>query len=203
MLSQLGAAEVGLRILPDRPEIEPVLLRLVQNVRDDNHEIDNSDFKLFSALFILVDGELSRTHLMSDAPPFYRRLASLAQAALIHRVLIRSGFEYKSFSEWAFGSRLEQYYMQSLADMRIEPRWIPDLAINASQIKAYFFGRLIIAGKAFSGNMGKGELRETILGNGKESLGALSSFPYSCYPGPLEGSGRESQRIARRLGSCH
>ena len=209
MLSRLGAIEVGLRILSDRPEVEPILLRLVQSVRDDDLEIDNSDFNLFSALFVLVDGELSRTHLMSNAPPFYRRLASLAQAALIHRVLFRPGADYKRFSEWALGNCLKYCYMQSLADMRIEPRWIPDLVINVSQIKAYFFGRLMIAGKAFSGNIGEGELRETILGNGKKSLRALFPFPYPCYPGPLEGSEESpnalpedlARAIEERLGS--
>ena len=34
--SQLGAIEVGLRILPSRPEIEPVLIRLIEQIRDDD-----------------------------------------------------------------------------------------------------------------------------------------------------------------------
>jgi hypothetical protein len=187
MLSRLGAFEVGLRILPQRPEIEPFLIRLVYCIRDDNLECEQCDFKLFSALFVLVDGELSRTHLMSETPPFYRRLASLAHAALIHRVIVQCGIEYKSFYEWAYNSRFEHYYMQSLADMRTEPRWSPDL-IDASQIKEDFFGRLMIAGNCYSENLGGGELCETILGNSEESLPSLSSFFRPYYPGPLEGS---------------
>jgi hypothetical protein len=80
-LSQLGEIEVGLRILPEIPEIEPYIIRLVETVRDDNVEDSSKGLKLLSALFILVDGELSRTRLMSAEPPFYRRLASLSQAA--------------------------------------------------------------------------------------------------------------------------
>ena len=186
-LSRLGAFEVGLRVLPERPEVEPFLLRLVHRIRDDDVEGNVSDFKLFSALFVLVDGELSRTRLMAGEPPFYRRLASLSQAALIHRQLVQSGIDYESFSDWAFSNRGEYYYMQSLADMRAEPRWNPDL-VAAPQMKADFFGRIMIAGNNFAGNIGEGELRETILGNGEQSLIKLSEFPRPYFPGPLEGA---------------
>ncbi len=187
MLSRLGAFEVGLRIRSLRPEIEPFLLRLVLRIRDDDLESDQSDFRIFSSLFMLVDGELSRIRLMSDTPPFYRRLASLAHAALIHREIVQSGIEYKSFYEWAFGARFEYYYLQSLADLRIEPRWIPDLT-DESLLKEYFFGRLMIAGQNYSEILGVGELRETVLGDGKHSLAKLSSLLGPEYPGPLEGA---------------
>lgn len=187
LLSRLGAFEVGLRICQRRPEVKPFLLSLVHCIRDDDLESDQSDFKLLSSLFVLVDGELSRTHLMSDTPPFYRRLASLAQAALLHRVIVQSGIEYKSFYEWAFSLRFESYYMQSFTDMRTEPRWNPDL-VDASQIKEDFFGRLMIAGNNYSENLGEGELREAILGDSEQSLAKLSSFFRPYYPGPLEGA---------------
>ena len=96
-ISQLGAIEVGLRILPSRPEIEPVLIRLIEQIRDDNVDGQASGFKLLSALFLLVDGELSRTRLLSAEPPFYRRLAALSQAALIHRQLVNSSVDIDKF----------------------------------------------------------------------------------------------------------
>ncbi len=37
-ISQLGAIEVGLRVLSDRPEIEAVHMRLVEKIRDDDIE---------------------------------------------------------------------------------------------------------------------------------------------------------------------
>ena len=125
MLSRLGAFEVGLRILPNRPEVKPFLLRLVHRIRDDDTEGKASEFNLFSALFVLVDGELARTRLLAKEPPFYRRLASLSQAALIHRQLVQCGIDYDHFSKWSFSNRGEHFYMQSLADMRVEPRWEP------------------------------------------------------------------------------
>ena len=187
MLSRLGAFEVGLRILPDRPEVEPFLLRLVHRIREDDVEGKASEFKLFSALFVLVDGELARTRLLAEEPPFYRRLAALAQAALIHRQLVQCGIDYDHFSKWAFSNRGEHFYMQSLADMRSEPRWNPDLAA-APQMQADFFGRIMIAGKNFQANLGDGELRDTILGTRKQSLIKLCEFPLPYLPGPLEGA---------------
>ncbi|MFT6401033.1 MAG: hypothetical protein ACJA2D_000339 [Pseudohongiellaceae bacterium] len=198
MLSLLGAFEIGLRILPQRPELDPLLVRLVHRIRDDNLESEQCEFKLFSSLFVLVDGELSRTRLLSETPPFYRRMASLAHAALIHRVIIQGGIEYKSFYEWAFNSRFEDYYMQSLADMRTEPRWNPDL-IDPSQIKEDFFGRLMIAGNIFSEHFGESELRETILGNNEKSLAKLSSFFRPYYPGPLEGRDDSPNQLPKEL----
>ena len=187
MLSHLGAFEVGLRIIPERPEVEQFLLRLVNRIRNDDVDSKVSEFKLLSALFVLVDGELSRTHLMSEEPPFYRRLASLAQAALLRRQFVQSGINFDRFFRWAFDHRGEHFYMQSLADMRAEPRWIPDLAV-ASQMKEEFFGRIIIAANKFKQNIRPGELYDTVLGNGKQSISKLCEFPLPYLPGPLEGA---------------
>ena len=124
---------------------------------------------------------------MADVPPFYRRLASLAQAALIQRQLIRLEVDYTDTSEWAFGARAEQFYVQSLSDMRIEPRWNPELAA-APQMKADFFGRIMIAASHFKENMQPGELRDVVLGDKPKSLATLAEFPYPYFPGPLEGA---------------
>ena len=92
-ISQLGAIEVGLRVLPERPEIQPFLRRLIVQIRDDDVYGSESRFKLLSIVFRLVDGELSRTRLFSECPPFFRRLASLSQAALICRQYVNLGVE--------------------------------------------------------------------------------------------------------------
>lgn len=185
-ISQLGGVEVGLRVLSERPEIEPFLFRLVEQIRDDDVDGHTSGFKLLSALFIFVDGELSRSRLLSDVPPFYRRLASLAQAALIQREIVASPIVINSFCEWALSSRGEQFHLQSLADMRLEPRWNPNWAA-ASQLKAEFFGRLMIAAKNFEKNITSSELRGLLLGSEAGSLLSMIEFPRPYYPGPLEG----------------
>ena len=187
MLSRLGAFEVGLRILPDRPEVEPFLLGLMQRIRDDDAGGRGSEFKLFSSLFVLVDGELARTRILADSPPFYRRLASLAQAALIHRELVQAGIDYDKFSNWAFNNRAEKFYMQSLTDMRIESRWSPYFAA-ADQMQADFLGRIVIAGNVMKENLVSGELLDTILGDGDQSIIKRYGFLRPFYSGPLEGT---------------
>jgi len=186
-ISQLGAIEVGLRIFPSRPEIESNLIRLIEQVRDDDVERGESSFKLTSALFFLVYGELSRIRLFISEPPFYRRLAALAQAALIHRQLLDSGADLSSFCDWALSNCVQQFYIQSLADMRIEPRWKPWYA-EASQMKAEFFGRIMNAAVKYEKNIEGSRLYDVIRGTGSESLSSLSKFPYPFFPGPLEGA---------------
>jgi hypothetical protein len=168
-------------------EVEPFLLRFVCKIRDDNVNSKDSEFNLFSALFVLVDGELARTRLLANSPPFYRRLASLAQAALIQRQLMQCGIDYGHFSKMAFSNRGEHFYMQSLADMRTEPRWTPGF-VEASQLQADLFGRIIIAGNAFKANFEEGELRNIILGDGELSLIKQCEFPRPYLPGVLEGT---------------
>lgn len=186
-LSQMGAIEVGLRVLPERPEIEPLLVRLVEQIRNDDVNNTSSQFKLLSALFILVDGELSRIRCFSDAPPFYRRLASLAQASLIQREAVAATVEPAHLYEWALSNRIEQFYLQSLADMRLEPHWKPDFA-DASHMKADFCGRLVSAGKTFEKNITTNELRLLLLGSESDNILSKTEPLFAFLPGPLEGS---------------
>lgn len=186
-ISQLGAIEVGLRVLPSRPEIEQTLIRLIKQIRDDDVDGQRSNFKLLSALFCLVDGELSRIRLLSAEPPFYRKLAALSQAALIHRQLVNSTVDIDHFSKWAFSNHGWQWYLQSLADMRLEPRWDPEFVV-ASQMKAEFFGRIIISAKTYEQNIIGSEIYDLVLAYKTGSLQSLID-PFSSYlPGPLEGT---------------
>lgn len=187
-ISQLGVIEVGLRIIPERPGIEPVLIRLIEQIRDDKVDGANSGFRLLSALFILVDGELSRSRLLSSEPPFYRRLASLAQAALIHRQFVNSGMPLDSFCDWALSVCGNHYQLQTLADLRLEPRWGPNLA-SPSQMQAEFFGRIMITARNHEENIRNSKLRDLVLGTGRRSLPSLGEFFRPYFPGPLEGGG--------------
>ena len=185
-ISQLGAIEVGLRVLPSRSEIEQPLIHLIEQVRDDDIEREMSGFKLLSALFCLVDGQLSKTRLLSAEPPFYRRLAALSQATLIHRQLVSSPVDIEQFIEWALSNR-EGVYLQSLADMRLEPRWDPNFVMG-SHIRADFFGRIIIAAKKYEQNIMGSQIYDLVLTNKDESLQLFSNFLETWLPGPLEGT---------------
>lgn len=192
-ISQLGAIEVGLRALSDRPEIEAVLICLIEQIMGDKAEEKASGFKLLSALFVLVDGEFSRTRLFAAEPPFYRRLAALAQAALVHRQLVNSVIGVDSFCEWVLENRGQLFYLQSLADLRTEPRWEPEL-VSAFQLKEEFLGRIMIAANNYKENIKSTELRELVIGTKSGSINSLSSFPHPYLPGPLEG-GEDSQNM--------
>ena len=200
LLSRLGAIEIGMRLIPQCSEIEPYVIRLAQEIRDDDDGSANSEFKLFSALFVLVDGEISRSRVFSRHPPFYRRLASMAHAALIQRQLVQCGVDHAHFSEWAFGCRAEDFYMQSLADMRVEPRWNPDLA-GHRQLKLEFLGRIVLAANSLEENIGTGDLYELVLGEHSGSLHSLAEFPFSFFPGPLEGHGVSPNVLPDELAS--
>ena len=186
-ISQLGGIEVGLRVLPECPEIRPALMQLLELIRDDDPEKPGNGFRLLSSLFLLVDGELSRTRLLSGYPPFYRRLAALAQAALISRQTINLGKAANSFCEWATGVGGGRHISQSLADMRLEPRWYPDFS-DASRIKSYFCGRIVNAASSYKQNIADDEILDLILGENPESINSLSPHTSKFFPGPLEGT---------------
>ena len=185
-ISQVGAIEVGLRILGSRPEIEEALCRLIEEVRKDEGNEQASGFRLLSALFWLVNGEVARMRLFPSEPPFYRRLAVLSQAALIYRQLVELRVDVNQFGEWARG-RPQWHYLQSFTDMRLEPRWNPDYA-SEGQIKADFIGRILIAARRFESNVKGTRIWDLVLGNEADSLRSLSHPVYSFLPGPLEGA---------------
>lgn len=185
-ISQLGAIEVGLRVLPSRPDIEQALIRLIEQIRNDDIDGQASGFKLLSALFCFVDGELSRTRLFSSEPPFYRRLAALSQAALIYRQLVSSSVDIDQFSEWAFNN-CGGFYLQSLVDMRSEPRWDPEF-VMASQMKADFFGRILNAAKKYEHNITGSQIYNLVFGDEAGSLQPFNDFLETWFPGPLEGT---------------
>ena len=187
LLSKLGAIEIGLRILPTYPDIESALVRLVKQIRDDDVDNRTSGFKLLAALFILADGEIARSRLILKEPPFYRRLASIAQAALIHQQYVSYGIATDEICEWAQKCRIEQFYMQSLTDLRQEPRWNPSLS-SAFQMKAEFLGRILIAASEHCENIKDSPLHNLILGTEVGSISSLIEFPSWCLPGPLEGT---------------
>jgi hypothetical protein len=196
--SQLGAIEVGLRAFPSKPEIEPILIRLVEQIRDDDVDGKDSGFKLFSALFIAIDSELSKIRLFTSEPTFYRRLAVMSQAALVHRQLVNSGVEIDSLYEWALSNHGGQYYMQSFADMRVEPRWDPNFA-EPSQIKAHFISRIMFAANNYQQNIEGSKLYDLILGTNSESLYPSDNFLSLFFPGPLDGAEKSTNDLPDQI----
>ncbi|MDB5583730.1 MAG: hypothetical protein JWR80_8906 [Bradyrhizobium sp.] len=138
-------------------------------------------FDILSALIVVVDGELSRSGILADWPPFRRRNAAIAHATQALR-LIGTGLDAEAFAKWAYGIRGHRFVLQSLIDMRVEPRWEPEL-VDGQQLVQEVVGRVLHA--ANSAKLGQGPLRAILLGKKNSFLAAAG--PQYCWPGPLEG----------------
>lgn len=75
MFSKLGAIELGLTVVHEWVEVESHLIKMIEEIQNENPKEDGSRFRILSSLIILVEGKLSRTRLLKDKPPFWRRLA--------------------------------------------------------------------------------------------------------------------------------
>ncbi|MEJ1418925.1 MAG: hypothetical protein RPU91_17930 [Candidatus Sedimenticola sp. (ex Thyasira tokunagai)] len=190
-VSQLGAIEIGLSIMGRQPKIEPLVKDMIEQIRDDNVDGKQSRFQLLSALIIFVEGELAYTRVLREKPPFWRRLASIAQASLIEREIIGQAVDIAGFSRWTIQIGGQSFYLQTMVDLYREPRWHPDL-VSPQQLKSEFIGRIINAANQNESSINAPAIRELLFGKTPESLQSLVEFPFPYLPGPLEG-GIESQ----------
>lgn len=190
LVSQVGAVEIGLRIIHLDRRLEEPLLTLVRTIAQKSPSEGSDRYKLTSSLIILVDGELSRLSLFRSRPPFLRRLAAIAQASLIERVLIAAEIDGDHFADWATSGRGQRFFLQSLVDLREEPRWLPDF-MSPEQLRFELLSRLVGAADRHKAKIPEGDLKNLLLGDGESSLRSQMTFPFSYIPGPLEG-GQES-----------
>jgi hypothetical protein len=184
--SQVAAVEVGLGIVHRHPEIEVSLMRIVQAILADNPADEDGRLKLTASLVIFVDGELARLGILRDQQPYWRRLVAIAQASLIERELVEVGVHSSRFADWAASGRGQLFFLQSLVDLRQEPRWLPDF-MDPEQLKLEFLGRITGAGARYAKTLPEGALRDLVCGEGPESVSAAMKFPQAWLPGPLEG----------------
>ena len=159
---------------------------MIQVIGADDPEDPAGRLKLLSGLVVLVDGEISRRSIARQRPPFWRRLASIAHAALIEREVLDAELAPTVFSEWALESGGAHYYMQSLVDLRQEPRWYPD-GMTPKQLQAEMLGRVRNAAERYRKNVRSGELTSLLWGEGS-AVQSRKIIPYAFLPGPLEAS---------------
>lgn len=196
VISLIGGVEIGVRVMETHPEIEPYLIKLIEKLRDDDLECASKGIRLFSTLVVLVDGELSRLKLFFDKPPFYRRLASFTHAALIHRQLVSLNVEVEKFEKWVYKNQGMNFYTQSFADMRVEPRWSPDMLEN-TQVKFDLLGRIMIAAGPHKNKFTEMEIHSVLFGDNPKSVLSNTHFMKSYMPGPLEGAEGTSPDIPK------
>ncbi len=181
-LSQLGAIEVGCRLSVDRPELNPALNKLVDLMRTDDTTAESSGFRAYSLLYVLVSSELSARSQLAGDPPFYRRLAALAQAAVIQRQMVAAGIALK---DSAFESVVGEYFLRALVDLRLEPRRHPTLAL-AERLRAHFLWRIVRAADRYQSETEAGLIRELRHVMGPEQIRQAGDEFVLYAPGPLK-----------------
>ena len=192
--SQVAGLEVGLSVVNRFPSIEPLLIGIATQIRDDDPADVRGRLKLTSNLFIFVDGELARIGIFRNKPPFWRRLAAIAQASIIERKLIGLGIVSADAADWPAQGRGQHFFMQTLADLRLEPRWLPDL-MNPDQLRFEFLGRVNMAGERYKEKITSDRLRRIFINDGPEGLRSCIKFPFAYLPGPLEGASESATAV--------
>lgn len=129
---------------------------------------------------MFVDGELARLQIFKGMPPFYRRLASFAQSALIVKVLLEEGAAFDKVEQWASQQRGLYFFCQSFIDLIEEPRWLPTY-LTAEQFINELYGRV----NAACQEPDKCEAVEYLQ---KELTSGSRLNMHSFLPGPLEGN---------------
>lgn len=179
--------ELSLRRSKDRTEIG-ASVRSVAEAFSGNGEKERYDpFQLLSAAFVMVDGELAKARVLVSKPAFWRRLAALAHGALITRCVLSIDADLSSFIDWMRAVRSEEYTIRCFADLRSEPRWLPDYGMS-QQLKNEMGGRVLIAAKNAESATDELGLRDMFINDGPQSLKNHVNLALVELPGPLEGN---------------
>lgn len=186
LLSKVAMIELGLATLPTARGLTMPLTALVAQFRDMDVAAADARAHLLMGAYILVEGELARNQVLADFPPFQRRIAALAQASLFERV-VWGHIGSDHFAEWALDHYGRRFFLQTMTDLRIEPRWDPDGA-TFERIDADFIGRIRNAAETYASHIEDPALRELLLGTGPTSIAERVQFPNSFLPGPVEGA---------------
>lgn len=138
------------------------------------------NLRLLCSMTVFVDGELARLQIFRDKPPFYRRLASLAQSALIVEAALEESVAFDKVEQWASQQRGLYFYCQSFIDLIEEPRWLPTY-LTAEQFINELYGRVNIACQVAAQTEAVKCLQEELVSGSKLSMNWF-------LPGPLEGN---------------
>jgi hypothetical protein len=187
VMSRAAAIESGLGLIQGAPELRAPLRRLIEAaISSDQITAQVDAFQLLSALTILNYGELAYTRVLASRPPYWRRLAAMAQAALIARCVSRAGVDAGGFVEWASHNRSQMFLLRCFVDLRQEPRWTAEL-ILCDQLRSEFGGRILTAANVHAAAVNNAGWQGLLLDDSEGSLRRQLDLSRAFLPGPLEG----------------
>ncbi|WP_111432024.1 hypothetical protein [Rhodobacteraceae bacterium DSL-40] len=186
-VSQVGGFELGIRLLSTCPGLAGSLTGIARQLRDDDPNAEQGRMQLLSSLVAFVDGTIARAGILRSRPPFWRRMAAIAQASLIEQNIVEGGVDLSIAEEFSNLGRGPYFYEQTLIDLRREPRWLPDF-IGPGRLHNELVGRVVGAVEADLESIKPGELLELVVGDSPDSLKRRMAVPFAFLPGPLEGA---------------
>ena len=189
VLSLAVAIEAGLEQAQAVPLLREPLGRLIEAAVAAAPVAKVDPYELLSSLIILSYGEIAYSRLLAAKPPYWRRLAAIAHAAMMASCIAEVGGDATQFIDWAKSARAQIFLLQCFVDNREEPRWMAEM-ILPGQLKNELGGRIWSAAHAhiaFVEECGwKGLLLDEVPGSLRSQLNLLQCF----LPGPLEGASK-------------
>ncbi|MEJ1339159.1 MAG: hypothetical protein RPU34_15155 [Candidatus Sedimenticola sp. (ex Thyasira tokunagai)] len=173
----ISCLEIGILKFPDS---SVDLLKKLFECMSSAKTLEN--LRLFCSMAVFVDGELARLQIFKGMPPFYRRLASFSQSALIVKIGLEEGVVFDKVEEWAAQQRGLYFFCQSFVDLREEPRWLPNYLTEEHFINELY-------GRVNNACQGQGaDSCEVVEYLQNELLSGSKLNMQSFLPGPLEGN---------------
>lgn len=190
--------ELAVKRSRDRAKIGENVRALAKRFAGQGDKERYDPLELLSAAFVLVEGELGKAQILASKPPFWRRLAALAQSALIVRCVLSVAGDHSKFIEWMSSVRSHEYIVQGYVDLRLEPRWPSDFAMPR-QLRNELGGRVLVVAARDEKATEKLGLRDMLLGDAPQSLKKNLNLFAMQYPGPLEGNVEFVTQLAPEL----
>jgi hypothetical protein len=197
-LSRTAAIETGLFRAQTAPELREPLFLLIQAFVNSIGTQQPDPHELLSSLIVVVDGEIARSRVLASRPPYWRRLAAIAQAVLIARCVSISRMDVVGLAKWAMAARWNIFLLQCFVDLRLEPRWLPEFILS-DQLKHEPGGRTLAAATAKAAFVAEAGWNKLLLDDLDGSLKAQLDVARVLLPGPLDGGIRPQLEIPVRL----
>ena len=185
-VSKLAVICIGLSQLPKKPQYETYLIKLIEQLRDDDPEQIESVFNKLINLFIFVDGVLASTKCLGKVPPFYRRMASFAHAAQLQRFLMTRVSNLDEFFKSVHKTSAQLYAYQTFSDLQSDPRYFPDFTAPYL-LKDYFLNHIMSHSEKIKFAGFSKKLVNLISGTNDKSLSNAISLLGDYISGPIEG----------------